>query len=123
MIVGVGIDLVSISRLANKMQNPAFVEKIFSAQEIAYCESSHKKEHHFAGRFAVKEAFLKAIGEGLNAGFDLKDIEVKKDEKEKPTILLHGEFGKIRLQKGWQTIHVSLSHEEDYATAIVIIEK
>lgn len=123
MIVGVGIDLVSISRFAGKIESRAFIEKVFTQSEIVYCESLPKKEQHFAARFAVKEAFLKATGKGLQISFDLKDVELEKQELEKPTICLHGEFKKMRASEGWQSIHVSLSHEGDNAVAIVIIEK
>jgi holo-[acyl-carrier protein] synthase len=123
MIVGTGIDLVSVSRLAEKTKDRAFVEKIFSADEITYCESSTKKEQHYAARFAAKEAFLKAIGKGLTMSYDLKNIEVKKTESESPVILLHGEFAVMRSKESWNSIHVSLSHEGDNAIAIIIIEK
>lgn len=123
MITGVGIDLVSISRLAQKIESRPFVEKIFSAKEIAYCESTAKKEQHYAARFAAKEAFLKATGKGMTMGFNLKDIEILKNESEQPVIQLHGDFEKSKAKEGWQSIHVSLSHEGDKAIAIVIIEK
>jgi holo-[acyl-carrier protein] synthase len=123
MIVGIGIDLVSVARLAEKSKSRPFVEKIFSKDEIAYCESASKKEQHYAVRFAAKEAFLKALGKGMAMSFDLKDIEIMKNESEQPTIRLHGEFEKLRTKEGWHSVQVSLSHEGDHATAIVIIEK
>jgi holo-[acyl-carrier protein] synthase len=123
MIVGIGIDLVSISRIAEKIKSQAFTEKIFSQGEIVYCNASAKKEQHYAARFAAKEAFLKAIGKGLQASFYLKDIELAKEESEKPIISLNGEFEQMRIKEGWQSVHVSLSHEGDNAIAIVIIEK
>ena len=123
MIIGVGIDLVSISRMADKIKSAAFVEKVFSKEEIAYCELTPRKEQHYAVRFAAKEAFLKATGEGLNVTFDLKDIELVKGELDKPALLVHGEFEEMRIKQVWQSIHVSVSHEGDNAIAIVIIEK
>lgn len=123
MIIGLGIDLVSISRLAEKIKNRPFVEKIFSANEIAYCEAMAKKEQHYAVRFAAKEAFLKATGKGMVASLDLHDIEILKNELEQPMIYLHGDFENLKTKEGWQSIHVSLSHEGDNAVAIVIIEK
>ena len=123
MIIGVGIDLVSVSRFLEKITNQPFVEKIFSSNEIAYCESTSEKEQHYAVRFAAKEAFLKAIGKGMSMSFELKDIEIIKNESEQPLIILHGNFEKLKKKEGWQSIHVLLSHEGDNATAIVIIEK
>ena len=123
MIAGLGIDLTSTARLAEKLKNRAFVEKIFSTKEITYCESAAKKEQHYAVRFAAKEAFLKATSRGLAESFDLKDIEILKNDSEQPMIHLHGDFEKLKTKEGWQSIHVSLSHEGDSAIAIVIIEK
>lgn len=123
MIVGVGIDLVSITRMADKIKDQAFIEKVFSKEEIGYCELTPKKGQHYAVRFAAKEAFLKATGEGLNVSFDLKDIELVKGDLDKPSLQLHHEFEDMRVKQGWQSIHVSVSHEGDNAVAIVIIEK
>lgn len=123
MIVGIGIDLVSVSRISEKIKGEAFINKVFSPGEIKYCESAANKSQHYAARFAVKEAFLKATGKGLLADLDLKNIEVIKDSSEKPALKLSGAFKKMPDAEGWSAIHVSLSHEGDSAVAIVIIEK
>jgi holo-[acyl-carrier protein] synthase len=123
MIAGVGIDLVSIQRMAEKLRNASFVEKVFSVNEQAYCESCPRKEQHYAVRFAAKEAFLKATGRGLAAGYDLKNIEIIQDTSGKPLITLLGSYKEMNHREGWMAIHISLSHEGDSAMAIVIIEK
>ena len=123
MIVGIGIDLVSVSRISEKIKSDAFIDKVFSAVEIKYCESTANRGQHYAARFAVKEAFLKATGKGLLADLDLKNIEVIKDSSEKPVLTLSGAFKKMQNVQGWSAIHVSLSHEGDSAVAVVIIEK
>jgi len=123
MIAGIGIDLVSIGRMAEKIKERPFVEKVFGSLEQAYCEASSRKEQHYAVRFAAKEAFLKATGKGLAAGYDLNNIEIVQDESGKPLITLSGNFKEMYQNEGWAAIHVSLSHEGDNAMAIVIIEK
>lgn len=123
MIAGIGIDMVSVSRMAEKIQSEAFKDKIFSSAEKEYCDKNSNKEQHYAVRFAAKEAFLKATGKGLMAGYDLNDIETTVDEVGKPSMNLRGGFHELKKQNGWLAIHVSLSHEADNAIAIVIIEK
>ena len=123
MIAGIGIDTVSIARMTTSIQREGFISKVFSKTETAYCNAASKKEQHYAVRFAAKEAFLKASGKGLMAGYDLKDIEIVHEESGKPMINLHGSFDKLRSENQWTSIHVSLSHDADQAIAIVIIEK
>jgi holo-[acyl-carrier protein] synthase len=124
MIVGTGIDMVEIERIAEKIgRGNGFREKVFSAGEIDYCEQGKVRAEHYAARFAAKEAFLKATGLGLQAGHDLFQIEVVVDPLGKPSIVLHGDFKKIAEQYQWNTIHLSLSHVRDLACAFVILEK
>lgn len=123
MIAGVGIDVVSVSRLQEKLKSEAFKTKVFSEREQEYCKSATNSEQHYAVRFAAKEAFLKATCKGLNAGFDLNLIEVTHDALGKPQIELYESFKELMSKEGWISIHVSLSHEGDVATAIVMIER
>lgn len=125
MIAGIGIDLVSISRIRSKLEKDSgFRETVFAEAEIKYCEGATNKMQHYAARFAVKEAFLKAMGKGmLQNAHVLKDIEVNHDEYGKPGIKLVGQIDELRKSEHWMAIHVSISHEADTATAIVIIEK
>jgi holo-[acyl-carrier protein] synthase len=123
MIVGVGIDIIEVNRVLEKIdKHHGFREKIFSAREIEFCESNRKAEN-YAARFAAKEAFLKATGLGLMLGSDLSKIEVENDINGKPHINLLDEF-KVQADKNeWNIIHVSLSHLADVACAVVIIER
>jgi len=124
MILGTGIDIIEVHRVAEKVgKNNGFREKVFSKDEIAYCESGGSREQRYAVRFAVKEAFLKATGGGLTFGYDLNEIEVQNNELGKPFIVLHGKFKTLASQHGWNRIHVSLSHVQAMACAIVIIEQ
>jgi holo-[acyl-carrier protein] synthase len=123
MITGLGIDMIEVERVAEKIaRNNGFKEKIFSAGEISYCESMQNKAQHFAGRFAAKEAFLKATGKGLLAGHTLTEIEVVQDVSGKPHIKLCGNFKQQAEENGWRKITVSISHVKTMACAVVIIE-
>jgi holo-[acyl-carrier protein] synthase len=123
MIVGVGIDMIEVGRVLDKVnKNNGFREKVFSINEIQFCESQRNAEH-YAARFAAKEAFLKATGFGLLMGDDLSEIEIVTDENGKPSIKLAGNFKKHAVDHGWTKIHVSLSHLQQIACAVVIIER
>jgi holo-[acyl-carrier protein] synthase len=123
MIIGVGIDMIEVDRLMAKVnKDNGFRELVFSPTEIEYCESNLKSEN-YAGRFAAKEAFLKATGWGLLLGSNLCDIEIKSDERGKPSIRLSGAFKEKAEQNSWDKIHVSISHLKEIACAVVIIEK
>lgn len=123
MIIGVGIDMIEVDRLMAKVnKDNGFRELVFSSNEIEYCESNLKSEN-YAGRFAAKEAFLKATGWGLLLGSNLCDIEIESDERGKPSIRLSGEFKEKAEQNNWEKIHVSISHLKEIACAVVIIEK
>jgi holo-[acyl-carrier protein] synthase len=123
-IFGIGIDLVEVQRVKAGIEKfPArFRSRIFTKNEIAFCESASGGQHKYlsyAARFAAKEAFSKALGTGLRGKISWQDIEVIDDEKSKPNLFITGKAKKFL---GNRKFHVSLSHTQDYATAIVIIE-
>lgn len=124
MILGVGIDIIEVDRVGEKIRaGNGFREKIFSKGEIDFCEARSNKEQHYASRFAAKEAFLKAAGIGLTASYDLHEIEVASDALGKPTLSLTGYFLTLAKQKAWNIIHLSLSHVQATACAVVILEQ
>ena len=120
-IFGVGIDLVKVRRIQTGIEKfpKKFRSRIFTKNEIAFCETMVFKYLSYAARFAAKEAFSKALGTGLRGQISWQDIEVIDDERSKPNLLITGKAKKFL---GDRKILVSLSHTEDYATAIVIIE-
>ena len=123
MIAGTGIDLVEVERMADKIgREKGFREKVFSEHEIEFCESKANKHEHYAARFAAKEAFLKATGMGLMAGFDIHNIELFNDDSGRPFIRLKNEFEQLASNKQWKRIHVSLTHVKSMACAVVVIE-
>lgn len=124
MIIGVGIDMIEVERVAGKVgKKNGFRDKLFSPAEIQECGSGADAAERFAGRFAAKEAFLKATGEGLQLSFDLHEIEILSGAGGKPAIFLHGIFKKKAVEGGWNKLHVSISHLKSVACAVVIIEQ
>lgn len=124
MIAGLGTDLVEVVRISAGIEKDAeFRELIFSAAEIAYCESKTNKYEHYAARFAAKEAFFKALGTGWIAETAFNEIEVINNEDGKPELFLLGETADTLAPMGITNILVSLTHIKAMASAVVIIEK
>jgi holo-[acyl-carrier protein] synthase len=122
MIIGIGIDIVNISRMKAWSGRDGLLERYFHPAEL---EAIRRKgttfEHSLAARFAAKEAFGKALGTGL-AGLKLKDIEVVNDENGKPLIRLYRTAQRKLEAVGGASLFVSLTHESDNAIAVVVIE-
>ncbi|HTF16995.1 MAG TPA: holo-ACP synthase [Chryseolinea sp.] len=124
MIVGIGIDMIEVDRVREKIdRNAAFREAVFSADEIAWCERQTNKAENYAARFAAKEAFLKATGRGLALGYELANIEIINDSWGRPLMRLAGVYLEEASKSNWNRIHVSLSHLKQTACAVVIIEQ
>jgi holo-[acyl-carrier protein] synthase len=122
MIIGIGTDIVEVPRILKSIENEAFKLKVFSGNEIAYCETKVNKAENYAVRFAAKEAFLKALGTGLRGDIVLNEIEVSNDDLGKPSINLIGKSGQIITDKKIKTTHLSLSHTKEMALAMVVLE-
>jgi len=124
MIAGLGTDLVEVDRIAAAMEKQSgFREMIFSATEIAYCESKTNKYEHYAARFAAKESFFKALGTGWLTGTVFSEVEIINNKDGKPGILLSGETADTLAPMRITNILVSLTHVKAMASAVVIIEK
>ena len=120
MIEGIGIDVIEVSRIADKLDKPGFTDKVFSLKEIAYCEKQGlNRAQHYAARFAAKEAFLKAMGKGLQFSNELSEIEITHNADGKPTLELLGSLAEVGKSL---KIQVSLSHIQSTACAVVVIE-
>lgn len=112
-ILGTGIDIIEIKRIKKVIAgNKAFLKRVFTAREIAYCEGKANKYQHYAVRFAAKEAILKALG---SKGIALIDISIRNTDSGKPEAVLSG-----KLKKMEKNIAVSLSHCNEYAVAQAI---
>jgi holo-[acyl-carrier protein] synthase len=123
MIVGIGTDIIEVNRIERLLaKQERFKERIFTQGEIEYCEHKKNKAQNYAARFAVKEALLKAIGTGWRKGVVFKEIDVVNNEKGKPELVLSGTVKKITKEMGVTNIQVSISHLEDLAIGVVILE-
>ncbi len=122
MIIGIGTDIAEVHRIAKSIENISFKERVFSKNEIAYCETKTNKAENYAARFAAKEAFFKSIGTGWRGGMAFNEVEVINDELGKPTLNIVGQTAEIIKEKNITLIHVSLSHIKDVAMATVVLE-
>jgi holo-[acyl-carrier protein] synthase len=123
MIYGIGIDLIEVERIRKQLANgDRFKDRIFTPDEIAYCESKKNKAQNYAARFAAKEAFFKALGTGWRGGLAFDQVEIVSDSLGKPEIRLHGKAEQLITEKGITNICVSLTHLKDIASAVVTLE-
>lgn len=123
MIKGTGIDIIEVERIRSVLErDTGFRDKIFTPEEIRYCESKKNKYQHYAARFSAKEALMKAIGTGWRFGIRFADIEVFHNDLGQPQIRVSGKANEMLSDLSISKIHVSLSHLKELATAIVIIE-
>lgn len=116
-ILGLGNDIVEISRVEKALERRGFKERVFTQKEIETIEKKGNKAESFAGRFSGKEAVAKALGTGVR-GFNLTDIEILNDELGKPYVKLHNS---LATKEEKIEIHLSISHSREYATATAII--
>ena len=124
MIVDLGTDIVEVHGMKDKiLSESGFKETIFTSQEIEYCETKKAKYQHYAGRYAAKEAFFKAIGSGRRYGMKYKEIEILNNHLGKPEILVHGTVKEFCEKNEISNFQVSLSHVKEFATAVVLVEK
>jgi holo-[acyl-carrier protein] synthase len=121
MIIGIGIDIIEISRIEKvMMRTSSFIEKSFTYNEIEYFKLKGLMSNVVAGNFAAKEAISKAIGTGFR-GFGLKDIEVLRDELGKPVVNLSEKIYNLLDIKEFN-MHISISHNKENAIAYAVME-
>lgn len=123
-IIGIGIDLVRIARIRRMMERwqDRFLERVFTPDEVAYAVRRRDPAEHLAARFAAKEATLKALGTGLTMGVRWREMEVRRARGEPPRLVLSGRTAAIGAARGVRVLHVSLTHDGDYAMAHVLAE-
>ena len=124
MIVGMGIDVAEVPRIQAviESQKERFLRRVYTLDEVAYCEQFKNKYERYAGRFAAKEAAMKALGTGWRRGVRWVDFEVVREKGGRPTIRLDGEAKKIAEELGVKRIALSITHTEAQALAQVIME-
>ncbi|MDD4236997.1 MAG: holo-ACP synthase [Desulfotomaculaceae bacterium] len=120
-IIGVGTDIVEIDRikLAVERSGNRFLERIYTSEEITYCEARRDRFACYAARFAAKEAILKALGSGL-AGCRWVEVEVSRIQGRPPGVLLHGAAAALADERGIGSFHITLSHSREFAVAFAV---
>ena len=117
-----GIDIIEIKRIEKVFGlHKNFIRRVYTSDEVEYCQSKRNCYQHYAVRFASKEAVLKAFGTGLRGRMKWTDIETLNDELGKPYVNLYGRAKELAMEKNIGEISVSLSHCKDYAIAHVLL--
>ncbi len=125
-IVGNGVDIIENKRIKKSLKIKGFINRIFTKNEINKSKKIHNKTNYYAKRFAAKEAFVKALGEGFRNNINFSDIDVSNDKKGKPIIRLSSKaknFIKKKFKLNNYKIFLSLSDELKHSIAYVIINK
>ena len=124
MIVGTGIDIAEVHRIAQSIERfgARFLERIFTPAEMSYCDSKANRAERYAARFAAKEAAMKALGTGWNHGVRWVDCEVVRLPGGRPTMAFHGKAADFAAKLGVKNAALSISHTVDQAIAQVILE-
>ena len=125
MIAGIGADLVDIARIQALLDRHGerFLRRVYTEAETAYAMRGANKAERLAGRFAVKEAVMKALGTGKSQGILWRDVETLRARSGKPEVHLHGQAVRLVKLRGGGVVHVSITHDGGKAVAFVILEK
>ena len=117
-LAGIGVDIIEIARVERALKRtPRMAQRLFTDEERAYCERTARPAQHYAGRFAAREAVLKALGTGFSQGIGLKDVSVTRDESGRPQVLLAGRAAEVAAEQGVLEIALALSFTRDMAVA------
>ena len=124
MILGIGIDISEVARIKASYERfgERFLNRVLRPDEIAYCLSHKNSAPFLAARFAAKEAISKAFGTGIGSQLGWQDIEVKHHESGQPFVVLQDGGKKLLEQRGGRVVHLSLSHTDNYAAAVAVLE-
>jgi len=121
-IIGTGIDIIECERIGAmvRQHGDGFLKRVYTEWEIAYCRGRRRSMEHYAGRWAAKEAVLKALGTGWRKGIRFTDVELRNTGGGMPQARLRAGAAEVARQLGIRTVHVSISHCAAYATAHAI---
>ena len=124
LIIGLGVDIAEVGRIkaAIERHGETILRRLYTPAEREYCERFKNKYERYAGRFAAKEAAMKALGTGWRRGVRWQDLEVVREPSGRPTMALHGEAGEIAARLGVKRISMSITHTSAQAFAQVIFE-
>ena len=118
-VFGIGTDIVECARIAKMIEKhqELFIDRVYTRVEIEYCSKRKAAVQHYAGRWAAKEAILKALGTGWAKGISWTDIEVRNEMGGQPRVRLGGGAREVCEAKGIAEILISISHCSEFATA------
>ncbi len=121
MTKGIGTDIIEIARIERIIERygQKFLDRMFTEPEQTYCSGFRKPSQHFAGRFAAKEAIVKALGTGIRDGLEWTDIEIINDKNGKPIVHLSEKIIDKFIDP---EIQISISHSKEYATAVALYQ-
>ena len=121
-IIGIGTDITECLRIARMIERHGelFIDRVYTPEEIKYCQSRKQSTQHYAGRWAAKEAILKALGTGWRKGISWRDMEVRNEPGGKPVVAVRGGVKEVVEQLGIADIFVTISHCRSHATATAI---
>ena len=125
MILGLGIDIIEVARVQASVERfgDRFLNRVLLPDEIAYCLEKKVSGPFIAVRFAAKEAISKAFGTGIGAQLGWHDMEVRHRESGAPFVVLHGKGQALFATRGAGQLLISLSHTQNYATAVAVLER
>ena len=121
-IIGIGTDITECLRIARMIERHGelFINRVYTAEEIRYCQNRKQATQHFTGRWAAKEAIMKALGTGWRRGISWRDIEIRNEPGGKPVVAVRGGVKDVGEQLGIGQILVSISHCRSHATALAV---
>jgi len=124
-ILGIGVDMVETARIDHSLERfgERFLHRVFTAGEIAYCQSMKFPARHLAARFAAKEAVSKAFGTGIGKAMGWKDIDVHRKESGEPFVVLEGGAKQLAAERNVNAVWISLSHTDHHAVAMIALER
>ncbi len=122
VILGLGTDIIEVVRIGEMIERHGelFLQRVYTEQEIRYCQRRKAAIQHYAGRWAAKEAVMKTLGTGFSKGVGFKDIEVHSHKSGAPYLELHDGAGEIARKLGIDEVLITISHCRAYATATAI---
>jgi holo-[acyl-carrier protein] synthase len=121
-VIGIGTDIVECLRIAQMIERHGdlFISRVYTDHEIEYCQTRKQSTQHFAGRWAAKEAVLKALGTGWRRGISWRDVEIRNDPSGKPTVALRGGARDVVEELKISKMFISISHCRSHATAYAL---
>jgi holo-[acyl-carrier protein] synthase len=123
-ILGIGTDITEVLRIAQMIERHGelFINRVYTPLEIQYCQSRKQATQHYAGRWAAKEAILKALGTGWRKGISWRDIEVRNEPGGRPVVAMRGGARDVVEQLGITQMLISISHCRSHATAYAVAQ-